>query len=123
MIEPEPSTPQSRSHRRRAAAASVAVIPLLAVADWYFQLTFNASILYSAVLLFCWWYRSVRLVWALAAVAVGLTLFVAVLEPTDLRAGLHRGSAVVSILATAAILHAFINSRREVEAHELSLRR
>jgi signal transduction histidine kinase len=105
------------------AAAVVASMLLLAGADWYFGLTFNAAILYSAVLLLCWWHRSARFVWSAAAGAVALTVLVGVLEPTDLRALLHRAAAVVSILASAGLLHALFNSRREVERYEADLRR
>jgi signal transduction histidine kinase len=96
---------------------------LLATADWHFGLVFNAAILYSALLLVCWWYRSVRFVWALAASAVVLTVLVGLIEPSDLRALLHRSAALVSIVASAALLHAFFNSRRQIESHEADLRR
>jgi signal transduction histidine kinase len=116
---PPPAPPT----HRLAAAAVVAGILLLATADWYFGLTFNAAILYSAVVLVCWWHRSVRFVWGVAAAAVVLTVVVGVVEPTDRRAFVHRSSAIVSIIASAALLHALFRTRGRVEEHEQALRR
>jgi signal transduction histidine kinase/putative methionine-R-sulfoxide reductase with GAF domain len=118
---PPPTAPSGR--RPAVPVAVVSAMLLLAAADWYLKLTFNAAILYSAVLLLCWWHRSVRCVWWSAAVAVALTVLVGFLEPTDLRAVLHRGAAVVSVLASAAVLHTLFNSRRAVDAYEDDLRR
>ena len=124
MTDLLPSPPEPRPHRRPlVAAAAGAAVLLLAAADWHFGLTFNAAILYSAVMLACWWYRSIRFVWLLAAGALVLTVAVGLAEPTDLRALLHRAAAVVSVAAAATVLHAFFNSRDEVEAHERALRR
>ena len=124
MTAPPDVPPSDPSHNRTAVAAAAAVgLALLAAADWYFGLTFNAAILYSAVLLVCWWCRSVRVVWSLAVTAVVLTVVVGLIESTDLRAFLHRSAAVVSIMASGAILHALFHSRREIEGHELALRR
>ena len=118
-------TPPGRTHartRRLVGGAAAAGIVALAVTDWYFGLTFNAAVLYSALLLVCWWHRSTRLVWSLAAAALVLNVVVGLIEPTDLRALLHRSAAAVSIVASAALLHALFASRREVEAHEEALR-
>ena len=123
MSTSQPPQPQTPPARNLAAAAAVAGIVALATADWYFGLTFNAAILYSAVVLVCWWHRSVRLVWALAALSLALTVAVGLLEPTDLRAFLHRAAAVVSILASAALLHALFRTRGRVFEHEEALRR
>jgi signal transduction histidine kinase len=125
MNRPEdaPTAPPARDRRPAVAAAVVAAMLVLAAADWHFGLTFNAAILYSAILLVCWWHRSVRFTWWAAAGAVALTVLVGSLEPTDVRALLHRGAAIVSILASAAVLHALFNSRREVDLYEADLRR
>src|SRR4051812_26559678 len=121
---PGPQPPSPAPPRRPAVAAAVAAaMLLLAAADWYFGLTFNAALLYSGVLLVCWWDRSERSVWVLAGGAVALTVVVGLVEPTDTRALVHRCAAVVSIVASAAILHAFFKSRREVDAYEADLRR
>ena len=118
------AVPPPPSGGRPTVAALVATgAAVLAAADWYFQLAFNAAILYSALLLLCWWHPRPRLVWPLAAAAVILTVAAGFLEPTDRRAALHRASACVSIVASAAVLHALFRSRRQVEAHELALLR
>jgi PAS domain S-box-containing protein len=119
---PRPSPP-SPTHRSPLAAA-VAFVGVLALAasDWYFGLTFNSAILYSSLLLICWWYRSIRLVWTLAGVMIVATVVGGFVEPTDLRSSLHRGAAAVSVIASAAILHGFLRSRREIEAQQESLR-
>jgi PAS domain S-box-containing protein len=116
-----PSLPPSH---RRPLAAAVAIVGVLglAVSDWYFGLTFNSAILYSSLLLVCWWYRSVRLVWALAGVMIVATVAGALLEPTDLRALLHRIVAVVSVVASATILHGFLRSRRQLDVQQETLR-
>src|SRR5687767_1849944 len=106
-----------------AALVSAAALALLAFGDWYAGLTFNASIVYAAVLIALWPTRSPRLVWAMAAVAVVLTIAVGFMEETDARAFLHRGCAVGSILAMSAALHAFFTTWNRVEATEESLRR
>src|SRR5688572_20431758 len=116
-------SPAARPDRRTAAAVVAAVgIVSLSALDWYLGLTFNAAILYSALLLVCWWHHSLRFVWALTGAAVVLTIAIGFLEPTDVRAFLHRSAAVVSIVASAALLHALFVSRRKVEGHEESLR-
>ena len=117
---PPPPAPHGN---RLAAAAVVAGIVALACADWYFGLTFNAAILYSALVLVCWWHRSVRFVWAMAAAAVVLTVVVGVLEPTEVRAFVHRSAAIVSIIASATLLHALFKTQDRVQEHEEALSR
>src|SRR5688572_5719562 len=108
-----------RTFGRIDAAIAALVIALLVLCVWWdshFGLLFNPSPMYPTLLLFCLLRRN-RILSLICTVAVLFaTVLGALVENADLRSILHRALAGLAIIATGALVDAFIRSRRLIDS-------
>src|SRR4051812_20825044 len=97
-----------------AVLVALALTAALVTADLYWGEKFNGSPAYPSILLACWWARSPKILWSLAALLICVTVGCGIIESGDMRSIVHRALAITAIIGTAIVCHFLLGTSDEL---------
>src|SRR4051812_29592927 len=97
-----------------AIGIALTLTVVLTAADLYWGTTFNGSPAFPSLLLACWWARSRKGLWSLAALLVVVTIACGAIEQGDLRSLVHWGLSIIAILGTAIVCHHLLGATEQL---------